>query len=228
MIYAIGDLHFDSTEEKPMDIFGDKWKNHQDRIINNWKEIITDDDLVLIPGDISWALKLKEAKIDLEIIDKLPGKKVISKGNHDYWWVSLNKLNNLQLDSIFFMQNNSYIFKKTAIAGTRGWISKDSDGFSEKDLKVYKRELHRLELSLGSMEETIEKRIVILHYPPFNMDLKANDFHDIMLEYKVDICLYGHLHSDGHKFAKEGIIDGINYHCVSSDYIDFKPKLIEI
>src|SRR5699024_2963996 len=155
-----------------------------------------------------------------------PGKKVISKGNHDYWWVSLNKLNNLELDTIFFLQNNNYIYNNVAIAGTRGWISKDIDDFDENDLKVYKRELNRLKLSLEDIDEEIDNRIVMLHYPPFNLDLEPNDFHDIMQEYKVDICLYGHLHSEGHKFARENMVNGIEYHCVSSDYIDFKPKLI--
>lgn len=228
MIYAIGDLHFDSTKEKPMDIFGKNWIDHQEKIIKNWQEIITDDDLVLIPGDISWALKLGEAKIDLEKIEELPGKKVISKGNHDYWWVSLKKLNSLELDSIFYIQNNSYIYDNTAIAGTRGWFSQDYEGFDDNDLKVYKRELHRLELSLESIGKEDIKKIVMLHYPPFNLDSKPNDFHDVMLEYEVDVCLYGHLHSDGHKFAIEDVFDGIEYRCVSSDYIDFKPKLIMI
>ena len=227
MIYAIGDLHFDSTKKKPMDIFGDNWINHEEKIIDNWKRNISQDDLVLIPGDISWALKLNEAKDDLEKIDKLPGKKVISKGNHDYWWISLNKLNNLQLDSIFFIQNTSYIYNNIGLAGSRGWFSKDSEGFDENDLKVYNRELHRLRLSLESIGGGIDKKIVMLHYPPFNLNLEPNDFHEIMLKNKVETCIYGHLHSDGHKFAREGIIDGIEYHCVASDYIDFRPKLIK-
>lgn len=227
MIYGIGDLHFDSSKEKPMDIFGENWIDHEEKIIKNWQENIRDDDLILIPGDISWALKLRDAKYDLEKIDKLPGKKVISKGNHDYWWVSLNKLNGLNLDSIFFIQNNSYLYNNTGIAGTRGWISKDVEDFDDNDMKVYTRELHRLRLSLESIDSDINEKIVMLHYPPFDMDLKPNEFHDIMLEYKVDICIYGHLHSDGHKFAREGMIDGIEYHCVSSDYIEFKPIIIK-
>lgn len=227
MIFAIGDLHFDSSKEKPMDIFGENWIDHEEKIIENWNEKVSDDDLVLIPGDISWALKLNQAKYDLERIDKLPGKKVISKGNHDYWWVSLNKLRNLGLDSIFFIQNTSYLYQNTGIAGTRGWISKDSEDFDENDLKVYSRELHRLRLSLETMDKNADEKIVMIHYPPFNLNLEPNDFHEIMLEYKVKTCIYGHLHSDGHRFAREGNIDGIEYHCVSSDYIDFNPKLIK-
>lgn len=227
MIYAIGDLHFDSSKKKPMDIFGDNWINHEEKIIENWKKNICQDDLVLIAGDISWALKLKEAKYDLEKIDKLPGKKVISKGNHDYWWVSLNKLNTLELETLFFIQNTSYIYNNIAITGTRGWFSKDSEGFDENDLKVYNREIHRLKLSLESVADEVDEKVVMLHYPPFDLNLQPNDFHEIMLENKVETCIYGHLHSDGHKFAREGIIDGIEYHCISSDYLDFKPKLIK-
>ena len=123
MIYAIADLHFDFSKEKPMDIFGENWVGHEEKIINNWIDLIKDEDLILLPGDISWALKLNEAIDDLNRIDELPGKKVIIKGNHDYWWSSLLKLNSLNFKSIFFLQNNSYVFNEFGIAGTRGWIA---------------------------------------------------------------------------------------------------------
>lgn len=225
MIYAIGDLHFDYSKKKPMDVFGEKWADHENNIINKWKSLIKEDDLVLLPGDISWALKLNEAKEDLARIDILPGKKVILKGNHDYWWSSLSKLNSLPFKSMFFLQNNSYIFEKYGIAGTRGWISKDNDDFNEDDEKVFSRELLRLRMSLESIRD-VKRKIAIIHYPPFNMDLSPNEFVEIMMEFGVETCLYGHLHSEGHKFAVEGNIDGIDFHCVASDYIDFKPKLI--
>lgn len=226
MIYSIGDLHFDHSKKKPMDIFGDNWISHDQNIVDNWNSIVKEDDLVLIPGDISWALKLNEAIGDLSIINNLPGKKVMIKGNHDYWWDSLSKLNNLNLDTIFFLQNNSYIYNNIGIVGTRGWYSKDSDEFTSNDEKVFERELNRLKLSLESLDKGIERKIAMVHYPPFNMDLTPNEFVDIMVECNVEICLYGHLHSEGHKYAVEGEIKGINFHCVSSDYIDFKPKII--
>lgn len=225
MIYAIGDLHFDYSKDKPMDIFGDKWINHDENIINNWNNMVSKDDLVILPGDITWALKLNEANEDLMRINELPGQKVILKGNHDYWWGSLSKLNSLGLDTIYFIQNNSFVYNNVGIVGTRGWIAKDSDDFSSDDERIYNRELNRLKLSLQSLPE-VDKRIAILHYPPFNIDLTTNEFVSLMKEFDVDICLYGHLHAEGHKYAVEGNIDGIEFHCVSSDFINFIPKLI--
>lgn len=227
MIYGIGDLHFDYSKDKPMDIFGDNWIDHEQQIIKFWEDNITDEDLILIPGDISWALKLEDAYYDLKRIDKLPGIKVFVKGNHDYWWQSLNKINNLNLESLVFLQNSSYVFKDYAIAGTRGWSSRDSEGFSDSDEKVFRREVLRLKMSLDSIPKDIEKKIVMLHYPPFNnKDQTPNEFVEVMKEYNVDICLYGHLHAGGHKFAVEGNISGIDFHCISSDFINFEPKLI--
>lgn len=225
MIYAIGDLHFDYTKEKPMDIFGENWINHEEKIINHWRDIVKSDDLVIIPGDISWALKLNDATYDLGRIHNLPGKKIILKGNHDYWWSSLSKLNSLGYDSLFFMQNNSFNYKEYGIGGTRGWMSPDNDEFTTADEKIFTRELTRLRMSLEGLKEA-KRKIAIVHYPPFNMDLSPNEFVHVMKEFGVETCLYGHLHSDGHKYAVEGNVDGIDFHCVSSDFIDFKLKLI--
>ncbi len=226
MIYAIGDLHFDHSKNKPMDIFGDNWIDHEEQIISNWKKTVKDGDLVLLPGDISWALRLDEGYLDLKRIHDLPGKKVLIKGNHDYWWQSLTKLRELDLNSIEFMQNTSFEFGDSIISGTRGWISKDSYSFTEDDSRVYSRELLRLKLSLSNIVNDGKIRIVMMHYPPFNMDMSPNEFVDIMKEFKVDICVYGHLHSVGHRLVVEGNIEGIDFHCVSSDYINFSPKLI--
>ncbi|MFA5576026.1 MAG: metallophosphoesterase [Tissierellaceae bacterium] len=226
MIYAIGDLHFDSSGEKPMDIFGDNWINHQERIISNWLELVKDEDLVLLPGDISWALKTEMAHKDLLELDRLPGRKIISKGNHDYWWNSLKKLNNLELETIDFLQNNSFIYNNIGIAGSRGWSSIEFDNIDKQNIKIFKRELNRLRLSLNSLEGELSSKIVMLHYPPFNMDFSPNEFVELMKEYQVDICIYGHLHAEGHKHISEGLIEGIEFHCVASDYIDFTPKKI--
>lgn len=226
MIYGIGDLHFDYSGDKPMDIFGQNWHNHEEKIMDNWIKKVGDNDLVLIPGDTSWALKLDQAYYDLKRINKLPGKKVISKGNHDYWWQGLKKMNELGLESLFFLQNNSLKFANVTIYGTRGWISKDSDGFDEDDERIFNRELLRLEMSLSSNKEKADKKIVMLHYPPFNSDSSPNEFVSIMKEYGVDICVYGHLHSEGHKLVVEGNLQGIEFYCISSDFIDFDPKII--
>lgn len=225
MIFGIADLHFDSIGDKSMDIFGGNWINHENKIINNWINIIDKDDLVLLPGDISWGLKLKDAYEDLMKIEKLPGKKIIMKGNHDYWWQSLSKINNLNLETIDFLQNNSFIYGDTAIVGTRGWIAM-AENVDSHHKKIFVRELNRLRLSLDSIQGSPKKIIAMLHYPPFNFDNEANEFVDIMEEYKVDICLYGHLHAEGHKYIVEGNIRGIDFHCISSDYIDFIPKKI--
>lgn len=226
LIYGIGDLHLDYSKEKPMDIFGTNWENHEERIFNNWKEVVGEEDLVLLPGDISWALKINGAYYDLKRIDELPGEKIITKGNHDFWWEGPKKLKELNLNTIFFMQNNHYIYKNIGISGTRGWIAEDIEDFNEQDRKVFNREIHRLELSLKSLEDKVDKKIVMIHYPPFNMDSTPNKFVEIMLKHNVDICIYGHLHGDGHKFIKEGNISGIQFYCTSSDYINFIPKKI--
>lgn len=233
MIFAIGDLHFDSTGEKPMGIFGENWKDHENNIIKNWKNLIGEEDIVLIPGDISWALKLEDAEIDLKKIEELPGKKVMSKGNHDYWWNSLKKLEDLNLETIEFIQNSSVIYGDVAIVGTRGWRDigiedeyKNGEESIDHDEKIFNRELHRLRLSLESIKGDCEKIICMLHYPPFNSDQTPNEFGDILKEYGVDICVYGHLHGEGHRFVVEGLIEGVEYICVASDYIDFNPKRI--
>jgi predicted phosphohydrolase len=226
MIYAIGDLHFDSSEQKPMDIFGDNWIGHKDKIVEDWKTRVKDNDMVLVPGDISWALKLNEAIPDLELIDSLPGKKIFIKGNHDYWWEGISRLKALKLNSIVFLRNNSFIYKGIAIVGTRGWTSRDSDGFDESDEKIFKREILRLEASISSIETKVVKKIAMLHYPPFNNKLQPNEFMEVLREYNVDTCIYGHLHAEGHKYSVEGEVCGIDFHLVASDYLDFKLKLL--
>jgi len=221
-VYAIADLHLDPIGDKPMDVFDSKWEDHEKKIFYNWNKRIKDNDIVLLAGDISWGLKLKEAEVDLRKIDKLPGYKMISKGNHDYWWETKSKLNKLQLDSIHFLFNDGYKYNNVGIAGTRGWISKDSDEFQDKDKKIFERELNRLTLSLECIKE-MPVKIVMIHYPPFNVSGKTNEFVEIMKKYNVDICVYGHLHGEGHKHIKEGIIDGIEFRCIASDYINFIP-----
>lgn len=227
-VYAISDLHFDSSGKKPMDVFGGVWENYEERLINNINSKVNDEDIILIPGDHSWALKLEDVVTDLEIINNLPGIKYLSKGNHDYWWGTMSKLNGLDFDKINFVQTNSYIKNGIGICGTRGWVAKDSDEFSEKDEKIFNRELNRLEISLNELrDKPIDKKIVMLHYPPFNFSSGSpNEFSEIMEKHGVDICVYGHLHSEGHQFAREGIINGVEYFLVSCDYLDMTPKLI--
>ncbi|WBW49675.1 metallophosphoesterase [Peptoniphilus equinus] len=220
MIYAIGDLHFDPYGDKPMDVFGPTWANHKARIIEDWKAKVTDDDVVLVAGDISWALKLDEALADLKTLDTLPGTKALIRGNHDYWWSSLAKMNDLKCRSLVFIQNNAYTFGDVSIVGTRGWISRDMSEFTADDEKIYKRELIRLENSLKAARA--ERIIAMIHYPPYNMDFSNNDFSELLAAYHVDTVVYGHLHAEGHRQISEVPRLGVNYQCVSADYVDFK------
>lgn len=226
-IYSISDLHLDYSKAKPMDIFGDNWKEHEEKIFKNWNQKVKQDDIVLIPGDITWGLKMDEVKKDLDRIDSLLGKKIISKGNHDLWWQSKSKLDALGLKTIEFLQNDHYIYEGVAIAATRGWAPRDSDEFNEHDEKIFKREVTRLDMSLASIKIGVKKKIVMIHYPPFNFtDQSPNEFVEVMKRHSVDVCIYGHLHAEGHSFIVEGEVEGIEFHCVSSDYIDFDLKKI--
>lgn len=226
-IYAISDLHLDYSKEKPMDVFGANWIDHEEKIFENWKSKVKEEDLVLIPGDITWGLKIDEVKKDLDRIDSLLGKKIISKGNHDLWWQSKAKLDALSLNTIEFLQNDHYLYGDVAISATRGWAAKDSEEFDEHDEKVFKREVGRLDMSLSSIKDNVKIKIVMIHYPPFNfIDNSPNEFVDVMKRHNVNICIYGHLHGEGHKFAVEGEVEGIDFHCVSSDYINFNLKKI--
>lgn len=228
MIYSISDLHLDYTKEKSMELFGGNWDNYEERIFENWSKIITENDCVLIPGDISWAMTIDESYKDLKRIDDMPGTKIMLKGNHDYWWSSLKKVNDMGFKSIKYLQNNSFIFEGVNIIGTRGWASKDSTEFNENDEKVFDRELMRLQMSYDSIDDKTKPTIAILHYPPFNRDRTLNEFGKLLKKLNISICLYGHIHGPGLQGIEEqeGIIEEIEFHCVSSDYLQFIPKLI--
>jgi predicted phosphohydrolase len=218
-LFALSDLHLSFSSNKPMDIFGEVWENHHLKILNNWNSKVMEDDVVLIPGDISWAMKFEEALLDLEFIHNLNGKKVLLKGNHDYWWSSISKLNSLYED-MFFLQNNFYSYEDYAICGTRGWINIIED--DEKNQKVYNRELIRLRLSLESAKG-YNNKIVIMHYPPITKISVAQEFIDVLKEYKVEKVIYGHIHYDARHICVNGFVDGIEYICASADIINFDP-----
>lgn len=225
-LYAISDLHLSFNSDKPMDIFGEKWRRHDEKIKNNWMAKIKGEDTVLIAGDISWAMKSEDSFEDLKWIDNLPGKKIISKGNHDFWWGSIKKLNSM-FTNTKFLQNNFYAYGEYAICGTRGWICPGSDKFVEKDEKIYARELIRLRLSLDEAKKAgYEKFIVMLHYPPTNEKYEESGFLEILKEYKVEKLIYGHLHGPALTRVLNGQIGDIEYIMTSADFIDFNPRLV--
>lgn len=219
-IYAIGDLHLSNSTEKPMDIFG--WIDHKEKIFKNWRENVEKEDLVLLAGDISWANHLQEAKEDLEEIISLPGKKIIVKGNHDYWWSTLNKMK-ISYPELDFLQNNSYEYEDYVIAGTRGWTVPGKIELSEQDTKIYNREITRLKLSLENAKKAKKKIIVMMHYPPMNENHESSDVTKLIEQYNVTDVIYGHLHGkESFKAGFCGNKENINYQLVSCDYLDFK------
>lgn len=232
-IYTIGDLHLSFRENKPMDIFGENWANHEQKIKEDWLKKVKEEDLVVLPGDFSWATYLKDTDLDFEYINNLPGKKLLLKGNHDYWWTTLNKLRTFieeeKFSNIDFIYNNAYEFENKIIVGTRGW----SFGESEEDKKIAKREAMRLELSIneGKKQYGEEKeKIAFMHYPPIiNSHIAKNepsDYVKVMQKYGIKKCFYGHLHSTSIQEAVEGNYFGIEFKLVSADGVDF--KLIQI
>lgn len=222
-LYAISDLHLGFNEDKPMDIFGEKWNGHPEKIKNNWIKKIKKEDTVLIAGDISWAMNSDSSMFDLQWIEELPGMKILSKGNHDYWWTSINKLNAL-FEKTKFLQNNYYSYEEYAICGTRGWTCPGGDKFTEKDKKIYLRELIRLRLSLDEAKKNgFSKFIVMLHYPPTNERFEESEFVKIIKEYGVEKVIYGHLHGPSLKRVLNGEVDGVEYIMTSADFLDFNP-----
>lgn len=227
-LYAISDLHLALNVDKPMDIFGQQWYKHHEKIKENWKEKITNDDTVLIAGDISWSMKHDESKDDLDWIDSLPGRKLIIKGNHDYWWSSISKLNSMYKETKF-IQNNFFNYKDWAICGTRGWICKGSDKFTAKDEKIYDREQIRLRLSLENAKKSGYKKIIcMMHYPPTNERFEDSGFTELFKEFNVEKVIYGHLHGKALGRVLNDEREGIEYILTSCDYIDFNPiKLLD-
>jgi hypothetical protein len=226
-IYVIGDLHLSFAVDKPMDIFGDNWEKHAEKIKKNWIEKVKPDDTVVLPGDFSWATYLEESKADFEFLNSLPGKKILSKGNHDYWWTTVTKMRQFLKDNHFenidFLYNNSYLVENKIIVGTRGWVTNFK---STDNAKILKRENDRLKISIedGIRKYGADKEIIaFIHYPPFFKEQAPDEFNFIqmMKKYNVKKCIYGHLHGESHSEAIEGVIDGIEYILASSDYLKF-------
>lgn len=226
-LYAISDLHLSLSGDKPMDIFSEEWKNHDMRIRENWLKKVKEEDTVLLAGDLSWSMKLQGGKEELDFVAGLPGRKIIIKGNHDYWWGSITKLNSMY-DNMDFIQNNFFAYEDYAICGTRGWVLPGSSLFKEEDEKIFRREVLRLKMSLDAAKKKgFQKFIVMIHYPPVNETFKDSEFTDIFEEYGVEKVIYGHLHGKSLQRVMTGERKGVEYILTSCDYIGFDPVLIK-
>ena len=226
-VFAIGDLHLAGGSGKTMDKFGEHWRDHDRKIFESWEQIGRDDDLLILAGDISWAMRLEDALPDLNRIGQMKGRKLMIKGNHDYWWASNAKLHKVLSPSIDILHGSSAVIGAVAVAGTRGWICPGDTFFRPDDLKIYNREVGRLKLALDSLQtqgDEFGRLVVVLHYPPTNDKGEPSGFTDLLDQYRVDECVYGHLHGDAIKTGITGLHGNTTYHLVSADAVDFAPK----
>ena len=225
-LYAIGDLHLSLGADKPMDIFGGNWLGYMDKLRQGLSVIGPADTTVLL-GDLSWALDLEGAKEDFRFLNEIPGRKIILKGNHDYWWNTVTKFQRFCQENSFsdlhILNNNHFAYEGVAICGTRGWFYEEEKS-GEHDEKVFRRELLRLEASLQSAGEL--PKLVFLHYPPRYRGYQCLEILELLTKYGVRACYYGHLHGASHSLAMEGVWDGVEFRLVSADKLDFQPYCV--
>ncbi len=229
-VFAIADLHLSFTAPKPMTVFGPNWAGHPEAIFEQWREVVGEDDLVLLPGDLSWAMRLPEALQDLARVAALPGRKVLLRGNHDYWWPAIGKLRAALPPGMLAVQNDALRLGDLVVSGTRGWVTPGPDSFTDEDRRIYDRELERLKLSL----ETAGKlgagtpgvtHILMLHYPPTGPHFAATGFTDLIARYRPDRVVYGHLHGVPVSRSLQHWGD-IPTDLVAADGLHFRPKLL--
>ncbi len=225
-LYAIGDLHLCLGAPKPMDVFGGAWVGYMEKL-KQGLSVIRPEDTTVLCGDLSWALGLEAAKEDFAWIDQIPGRKIILKGNHDYWWSTASKFHKFcqdnQFSDQFILNNNFYEYEDWAICGTRGWFFEEERS-GQHDAKVFHRELLRLETSLKAAGD--REKLVFLHYPPKYRGYECREIIDLLHQYQVRRCYYGHLHADSRKLAMEGVWDGVEYRLVSADHVNFCPVTV--
>ncbi|TEB04962.1 Calcineurin-like phosphoesterase [Pelotomaculum schinkii] len=238
-IYAIGDMHFsfsrpvdplrwdDVETYKPMDIFGAEWRGHYRKIYDNWVKIINNEDIVLIPGDFSWAMKLSEARYDLDFLGLLPGTIVGIPGNHDLWWQSLSRVREALPPNMRLLQNDHTEVGNVSLCGSRGWLCPGAEYFSDHDLKIYRRELIRMENSLKSAGPAGKEIIVMMHFMPVNDRHEKNEFIEMFQYYRVNTVVYGHLHGAATRLRLPGRAWGIKFQLASADFLHFAPVLIK-
>ena len=228
-VFAISDLHLSINNPKPMDIFGEVWENYLEDIESSWEDKVSDGDLVLIAGDISWAMKLADVAPDFAYISRLKGNKVLLRGNHDYWWSSISAIRKMLPEGMYAVQNDCLRFDNVLIGGSRAWATPEKDFLSAEDKKIYERELIRMRLSLESMKKQRtegDKVIFMSHYPPFNSKFEHSAFTDLFSEYAVDAVVYGHIHGKGSRVVPTLDIDGVKYYLSSCDLVN--NQLVEI
>lgn len=219
-IFAISDFHLPGGDDKPMEVFGAHWEGHFEHISRDWEARVAEKDIVLIPGDTSWAMSLENALPDLRAIAALPGRKILLKGNHDYWWSSISRLRAVLPEGMYALQNDALCLGDTVFCGTRGWTLEGEEG----DEKIYRREVQRLKLSLEAAQKMRDgKRLVALvHYPPVEVGGRATEVSGLLSDYGADDVVYGHIHGAGTRTAFSGELDGTRYHFVSCDGLGFK------
>ena len=226
-VFAISDLHLSGAAPKPMDIFGRRWTDHWARIQNNWHALgIGEEDAVLIAGDISWAMTLEQAAVDLKEIAALPGRKILLRGNHDYWWNSLTKVRQALHPTVMAIQNDALRIGDFCFCGSRGWTVPGSANFKADDRKIYERELLRMSLSLEAAQKLGGRIIAMIHYPPFNERQEPSGFVELFEQKGVELVVYGHLHGKSCLSAFEGSIRGVEYRLTSCDHLSLMPVLL--
>ena len=225
-IFAIGDTHLTFSTDKPMDIFRG-WTDYVERLEKNWRAVVNEDDTVVIPGDISWAMSLEQAKKDFAFLHGLPGKKLIMKGNHDYWWTTKRKMDTFLsengFDSVAILHNNAFRVGDFTLCGSRGWFF-DAEN---SDSKVLLREAGRLDMSIEEGKKLGGELIVFLHYPPVMSNMVCNEMMNVLKKHGIDRCYYGNLHGESTLRAVKETVDGIKFSLVSADFLEFCPKIIE-
>lgn len=228
-VFSISDLHLDIYNKKPMDIFGPVWHNYVEKIVEDWNEKVTDEDVVILAGDYSWAMKLEDATKDFEFLSTLKGTKIIIRGNHDYWWSSVSKVRAMLPQNTYALQNDAIKLGNYIFCGNRGWLIPEGKLNTEENQKIYARELIRLELSLKAakkLQTNGEEIIFITHYPPFNNKVEASPYTKMLEEYGVSIVIFGHLHGYVNPKMLYNEINGIKYYLTSCDAV--KNKIVEI
>ncbi|NLN75583.1 MAG: serine/threonine protein phosphatase [Armatimonadetes bacterium] len=221
-IYAISDMHLSLSGDKPMDMFGEVWRDHASRIATNWDSTVKDGDTVLLAGDHSWELKFDQARLDLDFIAARPGRKILIRGNHDYWWgrEATTRIQKKLPEDMTLLHGRALVVEGIGIAGTRGWRVESQEEPTAGDDKVMMRELAYLQRGLSEIPSDVSRKIAMLHYPPFDANLEPNTFTDILQAHNVDILVYGHIHTGG---FLQGNIGGIEYKLVCADYLNMQP-----